>query len=129
MRTETTIKYITNDGREFTDQVKAQEHENSMLYKVKAFKVRHWPDLTEGRGMQAESYILVHANGSHAMFAEHECYKRFGNKVEFCMGVYGSNAIVPNWVLSKLENVSDIPENKLENTIKLEENFVNKIWQ
>ncbi|QDP60496.1 MAG: hypothetical protein GOVbin1096_124 [Prokaryotic dsDNA virus sp.] len=129
MRTETTVKYITNDGREFTDETLAKEHENAILHKVRAFKVRHRPDLTEGRGMQAESYILVHANGMHGMFAEHECYKRFGNKVEFCMGVYGSNAIVYNWVLLELENASDIPESKMDSVIKLEERFVKKLWE
>lgn len=116
--------YITDDGKEFTNKKEAMEHE-SRLNNVKYFVVRYSPDLTEGRGLQKAGLVMVHAKGSHREFVEHWCYQNFGNRIDFCMGVYGSNAIMAAWSIREVVE-SEIGSYEVLN--KIEERFVDKIW-
>lgn len=78
------------------------------------------------RGFQQEGLVLVHAKGDHAWFVEHYCYQTFGNRIEFVMGAYGSNAITQNWSIQEIkkELSREIPF-----LVKLEEYFITKIWE
>lgn len=124
MREVTKLVYETEDGKVFENKEDAIKYEEKYL-NVKAFHVYHSPDLTEGRGYQKDDYILVHARGNHLLFAEHYCYKTFGNKVSFVMGVYGSNAITPAWSVTPCD-MKKVDNNKILH--KIEEDFVEKIW-
>lgn len=118
--------FKTSDGRLFETEENAKAHENT-LSKVKAFSIYTGPDLTEGRhGPKFQGYLLVHANGSHELFAEDWCFKNFNNRVAFVMGVFGSNAIIEKWQFKKvdLHVVSDG-----EVIDRIEENFVSKLWK
>lgn len=95
-----TVTYKTSDGKIFDTAQQAEKWE--MRNKnVIGFQISHGPDLTEGRGFMRKSNIKVRANANHLMFAEYAAYKIFGNKVAFVQGVFGSNAICPNWSLTK----------------------------
>lgn len=59
------------------------------------------------------------------MFVEDWCYKKYGNKVTFVMGVYGSNTITYSWMVCN-SLLEDIEEDKI--IARLEESFVDKIW-
>ena len=124
MKEVKSVIYVTEDGKEFTNKQEALEHEDKLL-NVKPFLVRYCPDLTEGRGLQKSGIVWVHANGSYKDFVEHWCYEHFGNKFDFCMGVYGSNAIVNTWYVTTASE-SDLNENEVLH--RIEENFVKKIW-
>jgi hypothetical protein len=116
--------YVTDDGKEFTNRKEAELHETKTK-DVKYFLVSYAPDLTEGRGLQNKGILMVHSKGCQSMFAEHYCYQKFGNKIEFVMGVYGSNAITQNWSIREInkEQTANYPV-----LARLEENFVTKIW-
>jgi hypothetical protein len=124
MREEKQTIYITDDGKAFTDKKEATIHETK-LNNVKNYLVRYSPDLTEGRGFQAAGIVMVHAKGSHKEFVEHWCYKKFGNRIDFCMGAYGSNAITDSW---DIKEASEDDLRKYDILYRIEENFVTKIW-
>lgn len=124
MREIKSTYYVTDDGKEFKNKKEAEIHETK-LKNVKSFLVRYSPDLTEGRGFQKIGIVMVHANNLHKDFVEHWCYGKFGNRIDFCMGVYGSNAIVPTWYV-KEANGDDLREYEVIH--RIEENFVTKIW-
>ncbi|GAA4879420.1 hypothetical protein GCM10023310_69480 [Paenibacillus vulneris] len=124
MREVKSTIYITDDGKEFANKKEAEIHE-SKIKNVKCFLVRYAPDLTEGRGFQKSGVVMVHANGHHKDFVEHWCYEKFGNRIDFCMGVYGSNAITSTWFIKEAteKDIEDHPT-----LHKIEERFVKKIW-
>lgn len=123
MRESTSIIYIADDGKQFTNRKEAEKYEQT-LKNVKSFVVRYSPDLTEGRGYQKVGIIMVHVNSNHQDFAEHWCYKEFGNRISFCMGVYGSNAIMDSWLIKEAKD-EDMRHPVIH---KIEEEFVVKIW-
>ena len=91
--------FVTEDGKEFLSEAEALEHQKNQEY-VRYFPVSAKPDLCEGRhGPQHVGYICVVAKYYHDMFAKHACYMLFGSEVEFVQGVFGSNAIILNWIL------------------------------
>jgi hypothetical protein len=93
------------------------------------FKVFAGPDTTEGRyGPRLCGYVAVHANGSHNMFAEHWCYKKYGSTVTFCMGVFGSNAVMSNWRVERLDSTPEMGDEDCNILALIEERFVDKIW-
>jgi hypothetical protein len=99
-------KFESTDGKIFDTESQCVLHESQMK-DVAWFEVFAGPDLTEGRhGPKSRGYIAVHAKSSHSMFAEHWCYKEYGSAVAFCQGVFGSNAVIPNWRVDRLENVN-----------------------
>lgn len=116
--------YIADDGKEFTNKEDAIRHEEK-LNNVKSFVVRYSPDLTEGRGFQKVGVVMVHANNSHKDFVEHWCYENFGNRIDFCMGVYGSNAITSCWYIKEASSFELEAHDVIH---RIEENFVSKIW-
>jgi hypothetical protein len=118
------VIYETIDGKRFISRKEAELHE-SQLTDVKGFLVRYAPDLTEGRGWQKEGIVLVHAKRHQLWFAEHYCYEKFGNRIEFIMGAYGSNAITENW---SVREVNIDSQKKQPILAKLEEDFITKIW-
>lgn len=69
---------------------------------IKCFLVKYNRDLTEGKVYHNEGVVLVHANHSHQELVEHWCYEEFGNKIAFCMGAYGSSALVTSWAIQPL---------------------------
>lgn len=92
--------FETKDGKIFESEEKANNHELA-LSEVKYFTVHYSPDLTEGRSISQQSGVIgVCATGSHREFAEHACYTVFGSRYEFVQGVFGANAIMPNWTIS-----------------------------
>lgn len=100
VRTITREVFEASDGRIFDSEKAAIEHEES-LKEVKYFKVHYSPDLTEGRTCsQATGLIGVCATDSHRSFAEHACFELFGSRWSFVQGVFGANAIMPNWTIS-----------------------------
>ncbi|MFJ8528629.1 hypothetical protein [Bacillus sp. NPDC094106] len=118
--------YKTIDGQVFDTYEQAKEHEESIA-NIKVFCVQHQPDLNETGMLQKESYLIVHANGQHQLFAEHWCHENIGNALAFVMGVYGSNAIVRNWRLREVKK--SYLEIKNEDILaKIEENFVTHIF-
>lgn len=124
MKEVPTVLYETIDGKQYLSREEAEQHEKELV-NVKRYLVRYDPDLTEGRGFQKEGLIWVHAKHHHQWFAEHYCYKEFGNRIEFVMGTYGSNAITENWSISEIkrEVSKDVPL-----LVKLEEDCIIKIW-
>lgn len=124
MKEVTKLVYETEDGKVFENKEDAIKYEEKFL-NVKAYHIFYKPDLIEGRGLQEDGYILVHSRNNHKLFAEHFCYKEFGNKVGFVMGAYGSNAITTTWSISSCD-LKSIDENKI--ITKIEEDFVEKIW-
>lgn len=125
MKEQQNTVYITDGGKIFSNKNEAINHEEK-LNNVKYFVVRYAPDLTEGRGLQKVGIVMVNARNKHKDFVEHWCYKQYGNRIDFCMGVFGSNAIVPCW------NIFHADEKDLESyevIDKIEEEFVNKIWE
>lgn len=119
------IVYETVDGKVFYNKEEAEKHEEK-INDVKAFRVYAHPDLTEGRsGASFQGYLLVHVRNAHEMFAEEWCYRKYGNKVTFVQGVYGSNAIMTSWRLSPC-SVFNVEDSKIIG--RLEEDFVDKLW-
>lgn len=112
---EKITSWRAKDGRMFDNQQDAENHEVATDPRCKTYVIAGRPDTTEGRyGPRVLGYIAVIANGNHDMFAEHYMYKTFGNKVVFCMGYQGSNAIMSNWEFKR----SNATENlKLLDTI------------
>jgi len=108
--------FQSRDGKMFNTKAEAQDHEES-LDQVKYFVVHYSPDLTEGRvSSQASGIIGVNAAGSHNLFAEHACFALFGSRWAFVQGVFGDNAIIPNWRLA--EEIDDKGERKLLATVQ-----------
>lgn len=106
--------FITSDGEEFLSKDEAVAHESGLKF-IAYYKVNANPDLTEGRhGPKHIGYMEVVAGSNHDMFAEHAGYKMYGSKVSFCMGVFGSNAIIPNWSLTRIDH----PDGKLVATVQ-----------
>jgi hypothetical protein len=116
--------YQAEDGTIFEDSESANKYEKS-LKDLKYFYVRYGADLTEGREwLRSQAYIAVNCKGSHLDFAKILCFSKFGTEHQFCMGVFGSNAIIPYWSLT------ETPVTKLDPTIKIlfavEERFADK---
>lgn len=90
-------------------------------------KVYAEPDLNEGRnGPKFVGYMLVHANGYHSMFAEEWGYRKYGNKIAFIRGTYGSNAIVDSWFIRECKLKEVVSSEIID---KVEEAFVTKLWE
>lgn len=123
--------YKTSDGKEFTSKASAEKHEG-MIGNIKYVHVRYSPDLTEGRGLQKSGCIAVSCREPSVtkMFADYAACELFGNPVAFCMGVFGSNAIVPKYCVG---SISDEPDGCILATVKdrfvdcelMEEGFTN----
>ncbi|MNV46332.1 hypothetical protein D3C71_1381570 [compost metagenome] len=124
MKRNETVVYTTDDGKSFLSKEEAIKHEEA-LKNVKVFLVHFAPDLTEGRGYSKSGLIWVNAKGNHRDFAEHWCYSNLGNRIAFVMGVYGSNALMPSWVLTEFTGRDS---SKISILARLEEEFVKKLW-
>lgn len=116
--------HTTSDGKEFVNRKDALEHEEQ-IQRLKYFKIRYGPDLTEGKhGPKSVAYMVVNARVRHDKFAEYACYEIFGNPYVMA-GVFGSNAIMENWIL---EPLNKIPED-VEVHFSVEDKFTPKeIW-
>lgn len=98
----TSVLFVTSDGKKFNERKQAEEWEAILSNELIVFSIRYLPDLTEGRGLQKRGLIKVVAARHHDAFAEFTAHKLFGNKHALVQGVCGSNAITPNWVLTRL---------------------------
>lgn len=116
--------YQTDDGKIFESKLEAETHEGKFK-NVKAFKITYNYDWNEGRGYHSNGYVLVHTKNHHKMFVEDWCFRKFGNRIGFVMGAYGSNAVAYKWLIESCE-LQDVEEDKI--LAKLEEKFVDKIW-
>lgn len=123
MKTKTTTTYITSDGREWTNEKEAYEHEEA-IKGIKYFRIAHSPDLTEGRGYMRVSWIAVNALCKHEQFAEVYCEQAFGNKWVFVQGVCGSNCITPKWAIS--EPYDEIVDKGAKLSATVEDRFAKK---
>lgn len=99
--------YEADDGTLFSSQREAAQHEER-LAEVKAFLLRYNPDLTEGRGMQSTGYVLVNARAKHDLFVELWCHEVKGPPYQFAQGVFGANAIMPNYTYSVARTLAEI---------------------
>lgn len=116
--------YETTDGKVFTNKEEAELHEKQMA-DLKYYEIRYGSDLTEGREwLCSVGYIVVNAKHSHFEFAEIGMQSVFGNKNQFCMGVFGTNAILPYWKIS--EKVITKPDPAYKIIVAVEERFPNK---
>lgn len=90
--------YRSDDGIDFTNVEACLAHEKRMV-DTKLFCVTHSPDLTEGRGYYGTTYILA----EHASLEEIEdfCYRHFGRKVVYAMGV--QSAKMNNWNVTEVD--------------------------
>ncbi len=121
------VQYQTADGKIFENIDDANEWEQKKTKNCKYFKGKYGPDLTEGRhGPSLDVYIQVRAKDSHFMFAKHAMYKVFGNEIAFVQGVFGSNAIIPNWSLGSLCDVTEVDFINSK-VIVVEEKFVDTV--
>lgn len=121
------VQYQTADGKFFDKVEDANKWEQRNLENCKYFKGKCYPDLNEGRyPPNTDVFIQVRAKDSHFMFAKYAMYKVFGNEVAFVQGVFGSNAITPNWSLSSACDVSEVDfiNSKL---IVVEEQFIETV--
>lgn len=125
MREIKSVVYETLDGKIFKNKEDAEKHEQK-LKGIKAYKIYAYPDLTEGRhGYQFQGYLLVNARNSHSLFVENWCYSKYGNRVDFIMGGFNSNAIMEKWSFVGCDLYL---VNEAEILDKIEEDLVDKIW-
>jgi hypothetical protein len=118
------VLYRTKDGKTFTSEREAHDHETAMD-NVRTFEIYAHPELNEGAyPAKFQGFLLVNANDHHFRFAEDWCYKKYGNRIEFVQGVYGSNAIVENWRI--VLHVGACSTDKVIG--RIEERFVKHIW-
>ncbi|MBX4152272.1 hypothetical protein [Paenibacillus lautus] len=74
------------------------------MEETKYFLVEYRPDLNEGRyGFQKKGVVIVRAKNYHRKFVEHYCYQKFGNRIDFVMGSYGSHAITETWEIQEIK--------------------------
>ena len=96
--------YKTGDGKLFDTLVDAQKHEKELVRKAKNttyWKVVHAPDLTEGRGHGAVTYVKAFGpeRWTHKMLMKDWCYDRFGRLTELIQGV----APIESWTLREID--------------------------
>ena len=127
---ETRTYYKTDDGHTFESLNDAEFHVAFKKDDVVLFELYAKPDLGEGRhGAKKRGYIFVHAKDKHKLFAEEFMYEKYGNKIDFVQGTYGSNAIIEAWKIKQVDK-NKVELNDIDNATiyKLEENFVDHIF-
>jgi hypothetical protein len=88
------IQYKSCDGELFNSEEECNKHENRLqrnAQKLKYYQVVYNPDTTEGRGYYGLCFFCVGFDCNDgvmkdAYFSDY-CYKRFGEKITFVMGV------------------------------------------
>lgn len=112
--------YETIDGRQFENKHEAEKHEK----KLEFFELYCFPDTTEGRhSCLLKGYIAVAANDRHSYFAEYAAHKVLGNRITFCQGVFGSNAIMENWKIKHVDKDNVLHNEKTPVLITVKDNF------
>lgn len=103
--TETKTVYTCSDGKTFTDEKQANDHE-AKLSELVYYEIRYGADTCEGRNcLNNKAYVAVNAKYHHDSFVKHAMFKKFGSPVTFVQGVFGSNAIMDYWdIVGKVEN-------------------------
>lgn len=121
------IIYTTSDGKTFEDKNEAEKHEKKLqAERIKIYRVHYHPDLNEGRGYNNIGYVYIHANSHHELFLQNYLCETFGNPISFVMGVFGSNAIMDSYTYSVCSEKEVKPDKILA---RIEENFVDKLWE
>lgn len=81
--------FIAEDGKEFLTAKDCEQYEKEELARwkeIRFFRVIHSPDLTEGRGWGASTYLAVEAGYSAQHYVELFCEQTFGSRVAFVQG-------------------------------------------
>lgn len=96
--------YITDDGKKFFSKEEAEKHEQT-LQNTTLWRVYHEPDLTEGRGWQRTTYLLVEYGNTYQLLLDELvvdfCYRHFGRPVAFVMGC--NHCPTEAWIVRKVD--------------------------
>jgi hypothetical protein len=99
MKEVTTTVYEASDGTRFPTSKACLDYENELV-NVTFFRIIHCPDLTEGRGCQKNTLLIVKGDRLMSfLWGELYCETEFGTRIAFVQGV----AITENWKIIQIE--------------------------